>query len=266
MELQGYNSFYKPYLASLPGHKLEDLPVVSADELAAKRGECEVKFDDLQREYARLFHRPEIRQATQGESFPPMIDVEQEEIAIEYTKDCKGLSTSGVGECLAVMGRAKGKLGPCIGLSHTGGFTFHPEELLQEMIKLFKNKGCDENTIQFYIVGGQLPYVDGRIADSIEAEEEFLKLSSKYPIAGVEFNCAEGSNSLEVVITADKIVWQREYNTKNSSSNDSSSSSEEQEINKNLKRKAEEEQENSVKKQRPEPLKGLLSGEAPDFV
>lgn len=225
------------------------------EEFNKKRKDAEEKFKELQNSYSELFICEKIREAKPKEKPPSTTDVDMEEIAIDYAKDCTGFSTTAVGICLVVMARADSKEGTCLALSHTAGFTYHPNELLEKMTSMLKEKECDEKTIKFYIVGGQLPYRDRNdIPHSIEEETEFLRLSKEYPIAGVEFNCAEGvKESLEVYMTADEIVWEVVNN-----------SSEKEESTEPKKRKVEDqEDDSSIKKPR---FEGLPDGQIPNFV
>lgn len=244
----------------------EEFKAISEKEFNVIRKSSEDRFTQLQQTYAHLFNleaNPEESCAgVIEESYAGFIDVDMDEIKVEYSKDCAGLYTRGVAVCLAVMARATGKEGPCIALSHAANVD--PEELLIKMSHELKEKGCDEKTIQFYIIGGQLPFRDYVvIGDSIETEEAYLALSAKYPIAGVKFNIAEGLHeSLNVAITTDEIVWElleREIEQTESDDNDNS-------LNERKRKFEGSQDEFSDKKPRKEHFEGLPNGQFPNFV
>ncbi len=101
------------------------------------------------------------------------------------------------------------KNGTCLGLSH---FTtmIEPRDVLEKIQKKLKKQGCNPESIEFYLVGGQLPYRDNSEVgglSTIEIESEFLSLSKEFNIVGVQFNLAEDDESLSVIISEDEIVW-----------------------------------------------------------
>lgn len=222
-----YNVFYSQVQGYVSYDQLAQKQEENIDEeFAARRKSCEAEFSELKVTYLDLFQYEGIKKAQSGKTYTPMIAVQMEEIAVVSTKDHPYLGTDCLGVCIAVMARGYSETnGSYIALSHTSSFVYEPEELLIEISRQLQAKGC--NSIEFYVVGGQLPYIDGpEIADSIDRQSEFLSLSKQYNIVGAQFNLAEGADSLAVIISADEIVWQRELDSEDSSDDSSSSTNE----------------------------------------
>lgn len=223
-------------------------------DFAEVRAESERKFNEQKLAYPDLFNCAAIRKAAAKEKFPETIDVDQDDTAVEYISNCDSLSCWGVNFYLAVLARGISEKEPCIALSFTGE---EPEQRLQKIIKDLEDMGCDKNSIEIFIVGGQLPYLNkaGEIDESMLEEEKFLELSDRYPIKGVVFNQAEEEEeSLRVYITKNEVIW-------GISNRDDSSSEEE-----SIKRKLEEDEDGMNKKPRYNSFGSLLKGEAPKFV
>ncbi|MBA2727342.1 MAG: hypothetical protein H0U49_04115, partial [Parachlamydiaceae bacterium] len=164
---------------------------MSDEEFAEVCTEHQNKFALLKNEYSSLFEYPGIKMASQDKIFPYMKDINMDEIAVIITnQELPGLFTSGLGVCIAVMARGfSEKNGTCLGLSH---FTImKPQEVLSKIQKKLTNLGCKLESIEFYLVGGQMPYRDGpEVAGlyTLDTESEFLSLSKEFNIVGAQFN------------------------------------------------------------------------------
>ncbi|MBA3237792.1 MAG: hypothetical protein H0T62_05495 [Parachlamydiaceae bacterium] len=191
------------------------------DELIAQHKNAEEEFDKWKITYSDLFKNDEIKKVVSGRTFPPMIDFGMDTIEVVLSKDHPFIGTSGVATCIAVIGRGDGPHGPCLALSHTSGCGLDPEETLKRMQKKMQSKdyGCRPETIKFYVIGGKLPLFDGScVLDSMDQERKFLSLAKQYNIVGAQFNLIDGEEgSLEIVVSADEIVWQTDLNSEDSS-------------------------------------------------
>ncbi|MBA3602539.1 MAG: hypothetical protein H0W50_02620 [Parachlamydiaceae bacterium] len=182
------------------------------EKFVALRKQSQDDFDRLKTKYSTLFEHNGIKKVSQDKTYPSMKEIQMDEIAVIITKNQKhpSLFTSGLGVCIAVMARGiSEKNGTCLGLSH---FTtmIEPRDVLEKIQKKLKKEGCKPESIEFYLIGGQLPYRDGPEVgglSTIEIESEFLSLSKEFNIIGVQFNLAEDDESLSVIISEDEIVW-----------------------------------------------------------
>lgn len=207
---------------------------------------CTLQFEQMKRDNESLFQMsPNILEMDTQAIFPILydIDMDEEEVFVIPVKNFPFLGTSGLSTCIAVTAKGETENGEIfIGLSH---ICFIPvKEILEGMTKSFRQRGCSEKSIEFYIIGGMLPNEepDGDTDSSFEKQKEFIALKDEYNIKSVYFNhINNGEDSLSVVMTKDGAQWttrhdalnvlsessEEDYNSANSSNESEISSSEE---------------------------------------
>ncbi len=168
------------------------------------------KFSALQKTHSACFKHAGINKAPQGKKYPPMIEVGMDQIEVKSTKKHQYLGTTGVGVCIAVMARGITSTDETwIALSHS--CTQTPKEVFTKIKNKLESNGCELDTIEFFLVGGQLPYRDGpEVCESIDLQIEFLSYAKEFNIVGAQLNLASGNDSLSVIISKDEIVWATE--------------------------------------------------------
>ena len=141
-------------------------------------------------------------------------DIGMDKFMIIVPSGKEGLATSAVASCFAICLRGKTEKGESlIGFCHTSHI-YNLElvlySLTQEMIK----KSCISNTIEIFILGGQLTILTDNteeefklITEVLQEEMEALELTSIYNIVGLKFNITEEDEELHIVLTADKIYY-----------------------------------------------------------
>lgn len=191
---------------------------LKSKEFDIKCKEDKENFDLLKAQYPQLFEYSGIQPVLQEKTYPISLKahVQQDDLKVISTKKQPYLYTSGLGLSICVMARGMSETyGPCIGLSHTSSWN-SARDVLTEIQEKLKKQGCEAKTIEFYLVGGQLPYRAGmddlkepELCDgSLEQEILYLSLAEEFNIVGAQFNLVEGENdSLSVLISADEIVW-----------------------------------------------------------
>ena len=120
------------------------------------------------------------------------------------------LATSGVKGCFAVCLRGKTKEGKAvIGLVHTSHI-FPLTTVIQIVLSKMHDHECIPDSIEIFVLEGNLCFNDGKeglCISTITQEVEVLKLVQTYNIKGVLFNHSPGEDSLDVVLTTDKIYF-----------------------------------------------------------
>lgn len=164
-------------------------------------------FNNLKNKYNDLFNYPGIKKDDGYTIYYDAYEVEQDEVIA--TNGNRPLITKYVGPCICILARGVNKYNEtCLGLAHMPDYQ---NEILSKMVKLFKLYECEENSLQFFLVGGQLPYLDqtGIIeSNSLNNQISYLALTEKFNIVGAQLNLVEGAgNSIEILLTKDEIVW-----------------------------------------------------------
>jgi len=167
-----------------------------------------LRYQKLEKDHAELFATNVISFTKNW--FNNVIDVDQDSVKVIEADAKQMVGTSGVATCIAVCALGKTLKDKLItGIAHfssivpsEGGL----EKVQNEMIK----GGAVKNTIQMYLVGGQLINLKSREDDpgTIEDEEALLKLKKKFSIKGAilhrNFN---NDQSLHVVVTPEGKVY-----------------------------------------------------------
>ena len=174
-------------------------------------------FEAMKNDYRELFEHPAIQYATNC-SFDVVEDVEQDSSCIIDAEDGM-IGTSGVGPCIAICATGKTLEGRVkLGIAHVSAVTA-PEFALETIYEQM-SKYCDQETIEFYLVGGQLPYSHtqeqhlppqdpSEYSGTYETEMAFLKLKEKYPIKGVRLHCSNWNEAVDVVIGKNGICYSK---------------------------------------------------------
>lgn len=177
--------------------------------------ESKKKFDILKIKHHNLFNYTGIKPADDEKSYPSSLKVDQDRLIIAPATI--PLYTRCLSECIAVVVSGTGINGSFHALLHFSG-ALDPEKVLTKIVTKLKEKGCESDSIKVCLVGGKLPHIDRTeyhnetcIEDycfgSIDSESDFLSLSKKFNIVGVQFNLAEGNETLAVRVSQDEIVW-----------------------------------------------------------
>lgn len=172
---------------------------------------CNKEWEQIKRNNKSLFEHPGIQEIGSNEVFPPMHDIDTDDVHVRVVsaKDCPYLGTSGVATCFAVAAIAKTPLDETyISLAHIN--LIPPKEVLEGMMIEFRNNGFNKTDIEFYIVGGMLPFEGlwGDTDSSFEKQKTFIDLSKEYNIKALKFNIVAGeTGALTVIMTGDKLLW-----------------------------------------------------------
>jgi hypothetical protein len=114
------------------------------------------------------------------------------------------LGTGGLGPCFAVCSIGKTSFQtPILGLCHTSS-VMPIKDVLHKLKDSMTAKGAVRNTIETYVIGGEIPSEanDG----TLEEEEEIKALAEQENIKGVLFNLAQGEEvPLNVVLTPENV-------------------------------------------------------------
>lgn len=244
---QVYNSFKNVYLNNFNLAAPEE-------DLAFKtlRADCKKEFLELKKEHEKIFAHPAIKQS-ENKVYPyPDHEILQDESKV--TKVTKTLFTRGLGPCMCVIARGNGTNGRYHGMAHisSGDEIFHLNKLKTE----FEKKGCEAKTLEFFLIGGQLPYIEENEYEemhegSLDSQKELLSQKDQINIVSARFNLAEGDDALSVILTEDEIVWtdgQFTVESKNSVSSDDENSTAEEKMIKRKRNHSEEDLEESIKK------------------
>ena len=181
---------------------------VSDEKFKSMRLNAEIDFNELKIKYNKLFTHPGIKAIDPTVEYPEMDDIEMEIVVVKSIHEETHLMTSGVGPCLVIMARGHNDItGTYMALSHSA--IEYAKDLLPKIRKELESKGCSRQSIEFYIVGGQLPYRDGPDVHNSEGrEKEFLDLSVEFNIVGAQLYLADNLGGyLTVILSKDEIVW-----------------------------------------------------------
>jgi hypothetical protein len=157
--------------------------------------------------YGILYHHPIFQEVTEGfieRSFP---DIDMDDFIIIPSTEV-AIGTCGAATCFAICFRGRTNEGQSfIGIAHTS----HVCNMKQFVLPMLKNKmierGCMENTIEFFVLGGVI-VADEPGTNSIETMEETLVIAEEYNIKGIRFNhSVNGFKDFNVLMTADKIYY-----------------------------------------------------------
>lgn len=173
---------------------------------------CTSQFEQMKIENAELFQpSPNIREMDPQVVFSIIYDIgmNEKDIFVVPVNEYPCLGTSGVASCFAVTARGEtSNKEILIGLAHVESSS--AKQILEGMTKSFRQKGCLEKSIEFYIIGGILPNEEpeGDTDSPFINEKEFIALKDEYNIKSVYFNHVKDSEtSLSVVITKDGAQW-----------------------------------------------------------
>lgn len=184
------------------------------------------RFAELKAEFRGLFTRDCFEEV--DEKFPALVpNVAQDRFLIVDSGECPALGTKSLGPCVAICGRAKDAYGKVfLGVGHNA--IQDPQCALECMVEAFKEKGCAQGDVEFYLIGGWL-----QNDYHLDTQEQYLALAKAFNIKGVAFNlvlpdsdldsdsdfdfysgCEGGDQGererIDVVLTADKILYSRD--------------------------------------------------------
>lgn len=173
---------------------------------------CALQFEQMKKDNESLFQESQnIREMDSNAVFPLTYDIEMddEEVFVISINEYPYLGTSGLATCFAVTAKGETEDNEIyIGLAHIN--LIPVKEVLEEMTKSFRQNGCSEESIEFYIIGGMLPN-DKPLCDTycaFDKEKEFIALKDEYNIKSVYFNhINDPETSLSVVMTKDGAQW-----------------------------------------------------------
>lgn len=167
------------------------------------------RFKNLQQEYFNIFNCKHI-EVVKNHLFPLVTpDVGQDKFLIVHAHLCPHIGTSGLGSCIAICATAIDRTGrKVLALAHASD----PASALIKLNAELINKKCSQ--FKFYLLGGILD----NYSQSIQSQEDVIKLSKKYPIKGALFNLppliSESAYhnpktkfvSLSIILSAEKII------------------------------------------------------------
>lgn len=219
--------YVKGYPNHLPVQEIENLQIQlpsqsdessSSEEVISNKGEStssklkklyeesKKKFNEIKELYPDQFNFQGIKKIEEKKTYKLCEEVKQNKVKVSDS----ALFTKNVGTGLCILARGKDKNNKIwLGLLNNCGGSGEKESLNEIKNKLTK-KGCLGDSIQFCLVGGQLPYRDkrGEISAeySVETQKTYLSFSKKFNIIGAQFNVIEGrKSSLQVLLTEDEI-------------------------------------------------------------
>jgi hypothetical protein len=167
------------------------------------------KIEQLVTQNLHLFASGEYVELTMPYIDPiPVKDVGMDRFIVCSTACEKYLGTVGVKESMVVCGQGRNKYNQTfLALAHTSSLKRTPQEVLFILSAELIGRGCLENSVEFYLIGGTL---DGK-TNSLDVQESFLQLANDniYPIRGARFNLVktENKNSLSVIFTENGVYF-----------------------------------------------------------
>jgi hypothetical protein len=179
--------------------------------------EHQEKFDELKIQYTNIFEHPGIKRDDDAFCLNRH-SVQQDENLV--TRSDSNLFTQNLNVCMAIIARGTSANDSFHGLSHYSGFIDAKDELNNLKDKMIE-QGCKPETIEFYLVGGKLPYLDIETIvtttgldvyetfceGSLHLLQDCLSLSNDFNIVGAQFNVAKDNETISVLLKENEIIW-----------------------------------------------------------